>query len=263
MSTSLLDVSGLAHRLYQAYSDHKDIDRLTLDQEISEKEAYAIQWALMQEHVANGGRIIGKKTGLTSVAKQKQMNTNEPLYGYLIDRTIGSDGDAIQRANFIHPRVESEILFIMGDRLAGRRVTGKQVLAATKYILPALEVIDSRYTNFKFTAPDVVADNASASYVILGGKATKPDAIDDLRLLGMAVSKNGELLATGAGAAILGHPAASVAWLVNKMSEMDAGGLEAGDIVLAGALVEAFAIEPGDVMTAEFDHLGPVSVRCV
>ncbi|MGH2363394.1 MAG: 2-keto-4-pentenoate hydratase [Chloroflexota bacterium] len=255
------DVTALAGRLFNAYTEHQDIERLTLEGDIAEREAYAIQWALIQRHVTAGERVVGKKTGLTSVAKQRQMNTTEPLYGYLMDRTIGADGDSISRANFIHPRVESEILFVMDRPLAGPTVTGQQVIAATRYVLPALEVIDSRFRDFKFTAPDVVADNASAAYVILGGTATVPAELD-LRLVGMAVSKNGELLATGAGAAILGHPAGSVAWLVRKMAEMGAGGLEEGDIVLAGALVEAFAIEPGDFMTAEFDHLGSVSIRC-
>ncbi|MHB8621604.1 MAG: fumarylacetoacetate hydrolase family protein [Chloroflexota bacterium] len=111
------------------------------------------------------------------------------------------------------------------------------------------------------TSPDVIADNASAALVVLGGKAVSPAAVD-LRLTGMVLEKNGEQVATGAGAAVLGHPAAPVAWPVNKMAEMGGGGLEEGDLVMAGSLVEASAIEPGDILRAEFDHLGPVTVRC-
>src|SRR5207302_3939233 len=135
--------------------------------------------------------------------------------------------------------------------LKGPDVTGDQVLKATRYVMPALEVIDSRYENFQFTLPDVVADQASAALVVLGGKARPPEGLD-LRLLGMVLEMNGEMRATGSGAAVLGHPADAIAWLVNKMADMNAGGLEEGDLVMAGGLVEAYAVEPGDHLRAEF-----------
>ncbi|HLG72191.1 MAG TPA: fumarylacetoacetate hydrolase family protein [Chloroflexota bacterium] len=256
------DPKDLAKRLFEAQHEHRPIPLLTNEGPIGEKEAYAIQWALVEEHIARGGKVIGKKTGLTSKAKQVQMNTSEPLYAYLIDRTILNDGAEIVRAEHIHPRVECEIAFVMGRQLHGPGVTGDQVLSATRHVLPALEVIDSRYDNFKFTLPDVIADQASAAKVVLGGKVRSPKGLD-LRLLGMVLQINGEDVATGSGAAVLGHPADSVAWLVNKMAEMGAGGLEEGDLVMAGGLVEAFAVEPGDHLRAEFDHLGPVSLKCV
>jgi len=256
------DVKGLARRLFEAQHERHPIPLLTNERAISQREAYDIQWALVEEHLARGGKVVGKKTGLTSKAKQVQMNTSEPLYAYLIDRTILNDGAQIKRADLIHPRVECEIAFFMGRQLHGPGVSGGQVLEATKHVLPALEVIDSRYDNFKFTLPDVVADQASAAYVVLGGKARSPKGLD-LRLLGMVLEINGELAATGSGSAVLGHPADSVAWLVNKMAEMGAGGLEEGDLVMAGGLVEAFPVEPGDHLRAEFDHLGPVSLKCV
>ncbi|MBV9120159.1 MAG: fumarylacetoacetate hydrolase family protein [Chloroflexi bacterium] len=256
------ELQAYAARLFAAAHERKPIPLLTLERPLSEREAYDVQWELVQLHLAQGGRIAGKKTGLTSKAKQVQMNTDEPLFAYLIDRTVLNDGAQIPRTDFIHPRVECEIAFIMDRQLHGPNVTGDQVLSATRFVLPALEVIDSRYDNFKFTYPDVVADQASAARVVLGGKAKSPKGLD-LRLLGMVLEINGEDVATGSGAAVLGHPADSVAWLVNKMAEMNAGGLEAGDLVMAGGLVEAFAVEPGDHLRAEFDHLGPVSLRCV
>jgi 2-oxo-3-hexenedioate decarboxylase len=262
MSVSSNDVKSLAKRLFEAQHERKPISLLTGEQEITEREAYAIQWELVREHLARGGRVAGKKTGLTSKAKQVQMNTNEPLYAYLLDKTILNDGSQIQRSELIHPRVEAEIAFLMGEALRGPNVTGDQVLKATKHVLPALEIIDSRYDNFKFTLPDVIADQASAARVVLGGKARSPKGLD-LRLLGMVLEINGEDKATGSGAAVLGHPADAIAWLVNKMAEMDAGGLDEGDLVMAGGLVEAFPVEPGDHLRAEFDHLGPVSLRCV
>jgi len=256
------DVQALADRLYQAQQQRQPISLLTGERAISEREAYDIQWALVQRHVAAGSKVVGKKTGLTSKAKQVQMNTNEPLYAYVLDRTILADGAKIERSSLIHPRVEAEVAFVMGKQLHGPNVNGEQVLDATRFVIPALEVIDSRYDNFKFTLPDVIADQASAARIVLGGVARSPKGLD-LRLLGMLLDINGEVVATGSGAAVLGHPADSVAWLVNKMAEMDAGGLEEGDLVMAGGLVEAFAVEPGDALRAEFAHLGPVSLRCV
>lgn len=256
------EAQAFARRLYDAAHEHRAITRLTLERPIDEREAYDIQSALVQEYVSHGAKVVGKKTGLTSKAKQVQMNTTEPLYAYLLDHTILTDGAQIARDQLIHPRVEAEIAFVMARPLQGPRVTGDQVLSATRYVLPALEVIDSRYENFNFTLPDVVADQASAALVVLGGNARSPKGLD-LRLLGMLLEINGEIQATGAGAAVLGHPADAIAWLVNKMADMGAGGLEEGDLVMAGGLVEAFAIEPGDHLRAEFAHLGPVAVRCV
>ncbi|HLY67338.1 MAG TPA: fumarylacetoacetate hydrolase family protein [Chloroflexota bacterium] len=256
------DAKLLAGRLFEAQRQRQPIALLTNERQISEREAYDIQWALVQEHLVRGGRIVGKKTGLTSKAKQVQMSTNEPLFAYLIDHTMLNDGAQIERSALIHPRVECEIAFVMGQQLCGPGVTGDQVLNATQHVLPALEVIDSRYNNFRFTLPDVIADQASAAYVVLGGSVRSPRGLD-LRLLGMLLQINGDMAAAGSGAAVLGHPADSVAWLVNKMAEMKAGGLEEGDVVMAGGLTEAFPLESGDHFRAEFDHLGPVSLKCV
>ena len=256
------EAKAFARRLFEAQHERRPIALLTNERAIGEREAYDIQWALVEEHLARGGKVVGKKTGLTSRAKQIQMNTSEPLYAYLLDNTILTDGATIVRSELIHPRVECEIAFVMERQLHGPDVTGDQVLSATRLVLPALEVIDSRYDNFKFTLPDVVADQASAARVVLGGRARSPRGLD-LRLLGMVLQINGEDVATGSGAAVLGHPADSVAWLVNKMAELGAGGLEEGDLVMAGGLVEAFPVEPGDQLRSEFDHLGSVSLRCV
>lgn len=256
------DDKAFARRLFDAQRSHRAITRLTAERPFDERQAYGIQWALVEEHLERGARVIGKKTGLTSKAKQVQMNTDEPLFAYLLDNTILTDGAAIPRSDLIHPRVEAEIAFVMDQSIEGNDVTGDQVLRATRYVMPALEVIDSRYENFQFTLPDVIADQASAALVVLGGKARTPEGLD-LRLLGMILEINGELMATGSGAAVLGHPADAIAWLVRKMADVGAGGLNAGDLVMAGGLVEAFAVEPGDHLRAEFDHLGPVSLRCV
>src|SRR5579862_2195406 len=185
---------ALARRLFDSARDHRAITRLTAEREFGEREAYGIQWALVEEYLERGARVIGTKTGLTSKAKQVQMNTDEPLYAYLLDRTILTDGAAIQRSELIHPRVEAEIAFVMDHDLEGSDVTGDQVLRATRYVMPALEVIDSRYENFQFTLPDVIADQASAALVVVGGSARSPKDLD-LRLLGMLLEINGEIQA--------------------------------------------------------------------
>jgi 2-oxo-3-hexenedioate decarboxylase len=158
----------------------------------------------------------------------------------------------------IHPRVEAEIAFVLGEDLEGPGVTGAQALKATRYVLPALEFVDSRYENFKFTLPDVVADNTSASRFVLGSKLTAPEDLD-LDLIGVTLQINGEIRGLGAGAAVLGHPANSVAMLANMLIRKGEE-LKAGDVVLTGGITEAIRVEPGDVVTAKLDQLGDVSV---
>jgi 2-oxo-3-hexenedioate decarboxylase len=145
-----------------------------------------------------------------------------------------------------------------GRDLAGPQVTAAHVLAATAAVFPAIDVLDSRFAGYSFTLPDVIADNASAAGYLLGGQATEPGGVD-LRLTGLVLEKNGELAATAAGAAVLGHPAAAVAWLARVLHGR---GLPAGQVVLAGALTEALPVAPGDVIVARFDRLGPVELAC-
>jgi 2-keto-4-pentenoate hydratase len=186
------------------------------------------------------------------------MGVAEPLYGELTDAMLLDVGQPLDTGELIQPRVEPEIAFLLGADLAGERVTAAQVLAATAAVTPAVEVLDSRYAGYAFTLPDVVADNASAARLVLGGVRQAADGID-LRLVGCVLELGGRVRATAAGAAALGHPAAAVAWLVRALARRDRG-LAVGDLVLSGGLTEAVAVAPGDVVVARFGRLGTVEL---
>ena len=169
-------------------------------------------------------------------------------------------GQPLRCGEFIQPRCEPEIAFLLGQDIAGPHTTAAQVLAATAAVSAAIDVLDSRYAGYDFTLPDVIADNASGAGFLVGGQASDPAGID-LRLTGVVLEKNGDLVATAAGAAVLGHPAAAVAWLIRSLAARGRG-LRAGQIVLSGGLTEAVPVEPGDVIVARFDRLGTIEMSC-
>lgn len=247
--------------LLSAEKERREVVKVT-DQhpELTIEEAYEIQELLIARKEAEGERRIGVKLGLTSKPKQQMMGVHEAIYGYLTDGMLGLEWEPIAYDRFIHPKAEPEIAFFIGEDLQGTNITGADVLKATKYVAPAIEIIDSRYLNFKFTLVDVVADNCSSTCFVVGNKLVRPSDLD-LANVGVVMSKNGVVLATGAGAAVLGHPAEAVAWAVNKLGEVGKG-LKKGDIVLSGALTEAFAFEPGDTIQVQSDILGSVSFAC-
>lgn len=260
MELSADQVKSLAQRLFDAYEGRHDVVALTDElPDLSEADGYRIQRALLELFRGRGARVVGKKTGLTSKAKQVAMGVPEAIFGYLLDVYLIREPAVVRTAELIHPRLEPELAFIMGERVQGPGVTTPQVLAATRAVVPALEVIDSRYRDFKFKLADVVADNCSASRVVVGNTEVSPAGID-LRLQGMMLEKNGALADTGAGAAVLGHPASAVAWLANKLAETG-DCLEAGDLVMPGAPCEALFVAPGDTVTVTFAHVGSVTAR--
>jgi 2-oxopent-4-enoate hydratase len=223
------------------------------------EDAYAIQTINIDRRTAAGQRIIGRKVGLTSRPMQELLGVDEPDFGVLTDEMIVEDGDLIPLSRLVQPRVEAELAFVMARDLAGPGVSTATALDAIAGALPSVEVVDSRVADWKIKLVDTVADNASSGLLVLGGRM-RPVADLDLRLLGVAVSRNGELLDTGAGAAALGNPARCVAWLANKLGSFGAG-LKAGDVVLPGAVHRMAPVKPGDVFRAEFAHLGAVTVR--
>lgn len=223
--------------------------------------AYDVQDAVVRARVDAGAAVLGAKLGLTSAAKQKQMNVAEPLYGFLTDDMLIEPGRAIAVTDYIQPRCEPEIAFVLSRDLAGDQVTGADVLDATALVFPAIDVLDSRFTGYTFTINDVIADNASSSGFTLGGVGVSPIGID-LRLVGCAFYLNDVLVSTAAGAAVLGDPAKAVAWMVRKLAARGRG-LSAGQIVMAGALTEAIAVSHGDVVIARFDRLGEVTLNVV
>lgn len=247
--------------LIGAERENREVVKLT-DQnpDLTIHEAYDIQQKLIEKKMENGTRRAGIKLGLTSKAKQEMMGVHEAIYGYLLTDMLAYEWEPVMFNELIHPKAEPEIAFLMGEDLQGTNITAEDVLRATKYIAPALEIIDSRYKDFKFKLVDVVADNCSSAKFIAGSKWISPEKLD-LAHIGMVMSKNGEVATTGAGAAVLGHPAAAVAWCVNKMGERNEG-LKKGDIILSGALSEAIAFKPGDTVIATFNELGSVSFSC-
>jgi 2-keto-4-pentenoate hydratase len=228
---------------------------------ISQEEAYGIQLAFIELKKAAGAKVVGKKIGLTSKAMQKMLNVDQPDYGHILDGMVLQDGARFRVSELIQPKIEPEIAFIMDRDLKGPGVTPMQVMAATRFVVPALEIIDSRIEGWKIKLCDTIADNASSARVVLGSSPRRVDE-RDLKLVGMILEKNGDIVQTGAGGAVLGHPAVAVAWLANAVGQFGVS-LNAGDIVMPGALCGAVDVAAGDLLHASYDGLGTVSVRFV
>lgn len=252
-------IEKIAKELLEAERSKHAIAPLTQQySELNVTDAYQIQLEVMKKKLSEGRRVIGKKVGLTSLAMQKMLGVDEPDYGHLLDDMRVQDGGKVKVSDMLSPKIEAEVGFILGEDLSGPNVTYLDVLMATKYIVPTLEIIDSRIADWKIKLIDTVADNGSSAKVVVGNKLSKVDGVD-LRSLGMVLYNNGELVSTGSGAAALGHPAHAVAWLANKLHEFDIS-LKAGELILPGALCAALAVKEGDTISAHFGPLGSVSV---
>ena len=250
----------LAEHLETCELEARDTPKITDEfPEMDWEDAYAIQYAIRDRKLARGDRVVGLKAGLTSRAKMKQMNVEDPVFGFLADSFAGPEGGEIDIKKLIHPKVEPEIAFVTKAALKGPGCHIGAVLAATDFVVPAIEIIDSRYRDFKFDLKSVVADNCSSSRFVVGGSATPIDDLD-LRTLGIVLEKNGVPVAIGAGAAVLGHPAAAIAMLANMLGRRGEE-IPAGTLILSGGITEAVAVEAGDAITLRIQSLGTVSVR--
>lgn len=255
-------IVSLAGQLEDAEHNRAPIAKITDEYpELSWDDAYAIQNALRQRKLDSGVRIAGLKAGLTSKAKMKQMNVSEPVFGFLCDYGAYPDGGEIEIDKFIAPRIEAEIAFVTNGELAGPGCHLAQVLAATDFVMPAVEILDSRYEDFRFDLISVVADNTSAAGFVTGGQARRVADVD-LRTLGLVVEKNGKVVEVGAGAAVLGHPAESVAVLANNLARRDET-IPAGTFIMTGGITAAIGVERGDNVAVRFQDLGSVSMRFV
>ena len=253
-------IAAGADVLAAAVADRVAVPRLTERwPELDLDDGYRIQAEGCARRVAAGERVIGAKLGLTARAKQEQMKVAEPVYGQLLSGGVHPAGDPIVVSELIHPRVEPEIVFLMGAGLRGPGVTAAEVLAATRAVCCGLEVIDSRYADFSFTAADVVADNTSAARIVLGPTTVDPAGLD-LALIGLLLEVDGVTVATAAGAATMGHPAEAVAMLANWLGQRDEAILP-GWIIFSGGLTAAVPLVPGSAVTATFGHLGSVTAR--
>ncbi|MEU9868031.1 4-oxalocrotonate decarboxylase [Actinomadura sp. NPDC048021] len=222
--------------------------------------AYQVQSGLVAARVAAGERIVGVKLGLTSRAKQQRMGVSAPLTGWLTDGMLLEPAAPVPVEQLIHPRVEPEIVFTLGRRLEGPGVTPASAMAAVRSVSAGLEVIDSRYRDFRFTLPDVVADNASSALFVLGDKEVEPTDLD-LAVETCVLSVGSTVVDTATGAAVQGHPARALALAANSLAERGLA-LEEGWIVLTGGMTDAVPLEPDRPVTAEFTHLGGVTVSC-
>jgi 2-keto-4-pentenoate hydratase len=226
--------------------------------ELTVADGYRIQLLNVRRRLAAGGAVSGHKVGLSSKAMQQMLGVDEPDYGQLLaDMELFSDRP-VPAARYCAPRVEAEIAFVLGHALPGGSCTEEDVLAATEYVVPALELIDSRIADWDIKIVDTVADNASSAGYVLGADRAKPDELD-LRGIQGRLLRNGEEVAEGRSDAVLGNPATAVAWLASKVADFGVT-LEAGQVILPGAVHRAIDVQGGDAFEAIFDGLGRVSL---
>ncbi|MCR4441982.1 MAG: fumarylacetoacetate hydrolase family protein [Peptococcaceae bacterium] len=253
------EISRLAAELRQAAKEKQPIPALTERKpDLSIEEAYRIQLENVEMAVGEGKRIVGKKIGLTSKAMQQFLGVGEPDYGHLFDSMVWDEEAPVSTGTLLQPKVEAEIAFVLGEDLQGPGITLTDVLRATEGVIPAFEVIDSRIKDWKIKIQDTIADNASSAGIVLGSQLVPVDRVN-LKHVGLVLEKNGIIVETAAGAAVMGHPALAVAWLANKLGTMGVP-LKKGEIILSGSLTKALEVRAGDLFIAAFGGLGSVKV---
>jgi 2-oxo-hept-3-ene-1,7-dioate hydratase len=258
----------LAKQHEWARREVKPIDPITVEHpDLTIDDAYAVQQAWVELQISEGANLVGRKIGLTSRAMQQQMKIDEPDFGALLDYMIMRSGVELRHADFVDPKLEVEVAFIIGKRLSGGSVTVDEVLDATEYIQPALELIDARsyrvhpVTKQPRTIVDTIADNAADAGVILGGEKVKPTDVD-MRWIGAIFSCNGVVEETGLAAGVLGHPANGIAWVAKRIAPYGLA-IEPGQIILAGSFTRASTTHPGDNFVADYGPLGTVACNFV
>lgn len=259
MAVATIDVA--AQQLFDAHEQGRPIAPLTETQPaLGNDDAYAIQRGLLELHRAAGRRVIGRKVGMTNLELQAQLGIEEPNHGAVLDAFVLRSGETLSRAAaaLIAPRLEVEIGFLLGERLAGPGVTPEAALAATASLVPAFEIVDCRVADWRLQMPDAIADNGAAWGAVLGDRERAPSGID-LPALGVVLERDGEVIATGAGVAVLGDPARSLAWLANALGAVGAA-LLPGELVLAGACAPPAEAVPGRYRASFGEELGAVEL---
>jgi 2-oxo-hept-3-ene-1,7-dioate hydratase len=228
--------------------------------DITIEDAYAISTEVAKRKIAAGARLIGHKVGLTSKAMQRSSQIDEPDYGHLLDYMMVADGGRVPHENYCLPRVEIELAFILGKPLKGPGVQLPDVLRATDYVVPAIEIVDARLQDPRKIF-DTVSDNGAAAGIVIGGRPVGPLDVD-LRWVGGIMYRNSEIEETGVAAGVLGHPALGVAWLANKLGAHGVT-LEPGHLVLAGSFTRVVHAKKGDTLYADFGALGAIALQFV
>jgi 2-keto-4-pentenoate hydratase len=260
LSPELLDAA--ASSLWDADATRTSIAPLTESYpDVDVVDAYAIQLRNIRRRTAAGALVRGHKVGLSSRAMQQMLGVHEPDYGHLLDDMFVDEGSAVPVGRFLQPRAEIEVAFVLGRRLEGPGVTVADVVRATDYVLPSIEIVDSRVTDWKVKIEDTVADNASSGALVLGGRPTLLHDVDPA-LIGATFRINGEIVETGCSGAVLGNPVIAVAWLANKVAQFGVV-LEPGHVIMPGSCTRMVPVAAGDHVRADFDQLGHVAVRFV
>lgn len=257
--TPTVDINGLAEHLRTALATATTVPPLTDElPNLTVGDAYAIQQVNLDHDLREGATLVGRKIGITSAPMQELLGVDQPDFGYILDTMVVDDAGSIPTATLCAPRAEPEIAFRLASALRGPGITVDDVLAATDAVATALEIVDSRIADWKITLPDTVADNASSGLVVLGPWVDVVSAgpLDEVTA---TLVVNGETVDTGTGAAVLGHPAAAVAWLANALADYGTG-IEAGQFIMSGSITTAVFVHAGDTASAHLDGLGDVSV---
>jgi 2-oxo-hept-3-ene-1,7-dioate hydratase len=261
-------ITEAAHRLHEAEQTRTQIRQLSLDfPKITIEDAYAIQRTWVATKIAEGRIVKGHKIGLTSRAMQMSSQIREPDYGTLLDDMFFGDGTDIPMKRFIAPMVEVELAFILGKRLEGDSVTIFDVLSATDYVIPAMEIIDARIhrldpdTKRPRKVFDTISDNAANAGIVMGGRPIRPMDVD-LRWVAAILQKNGAIEDSGVAAAVLNHPANGIAWLAKKFAPHGVA-LEPGQVVLSGSFTRPMPVAAGDTIHADYGALGSISCRFI
>ena len=255
-------IEKLAEHLENAELQAYEVTKITDDYpNMTFTDATDVQWEIRRRKMSRGHKIVGMKMGLTSWAKMKQMGVEMPCYGFLADYFSLPDGAEVPFDELIHPKVEAEIAFVTNKELSGKNLTVEEVLAATELVVPAVEIIDSRYKDFKFDLTSVQADNSSSTRFVVGSHAAKPEDFD-WSTIGVVMQKNGEIIELGAGAAVLDHPAASVAMLATMLAERDEV-IPVGTFIMTGGITAAVLVEKGDSIVVRYQGLGAVTMKFV
>ena len=253
-------IAAIADELAAAEQGRTTVPLLTARHpEMTVEDSYAVQNEWRRRGIAAGRRPVGRKIGLTSKVMQVATGITEPDYGAIFADMVFENGSVIEHAQFSNVRIEVELAFVLREALSGPHVSIFEVLRATEYVVPALEILSSRIQMQGRTIVDTISDNAAMGAMVLGGTPLAPDAID-LRWVAALLYRNESIEESGVAAAVLNHPASGVAWLARKLAQHD-DHLEAGEIVLAGSFTRPMWVHPGDTVLADYGRLGTISCR--
>ena len=256
------ELDALGDGLYDAWRTRKTLAPLTSrEPTLTIDDAYRIQQRMVARRIEQGEHVIGKKIGVTSKVVQQMLDVHQPDFGILLSGMHYEDGSAIAMDTLIQPRAEGEIVFYLKHDLRGPGITPAQVMAATESVAACFEIVDSRVHDWKIKIQDTVADNASCGVFVIGAERVDPATLD-LALCEMTIEKNGEIIATGNGAAALGHPANAVAWLANELGTRGIS-MKAGEPILSGSLAPLIPVVAGDVLSVRIGGIGNCSVSFI